>query len=142
MEILRQGTSNGGKLLSLSNVKNPYKEGQLGVIEEGAYADISLVDGNPLEDLIWSSPIQRNFRRHHEGREDLQEHAEMKRMGLYVSPSRDMVAVWFTTGDGTEWNVGHGPGHRPEFRLTWRSARGAVSGPPRLPLLAETLKSY
>jgi len=24
--------------------------------------------------------------------------------GLYVSPSRDMVAVWFTSGDGTEWN--------------------------------------
>ena len=30
---------------------NPYPEGQLGVIEEGAYADIILVDGNPLEDL-------------------------------------------------------------------------------------------
>lgn len=24
--------------------------------------------------------------------------------GLYVSPSRDMVAVWFSTGDGSEWN--------------------------------------
>jgi CubicO group peptidase (beta-lactamase class C family) len=28
--------------------------------------------------------------------------------GLYVSPSRDMVAVWFTTGDGTEWNEAMG----------------------------------
>jgi CubicO group peptidase (beta-lactamase class C family) len=28
--------------------------------------------------------------------------------GLYVSPSRDMVAVWFTTGDGTEWNESMG----------------------------------
>jgi len=24
--------------------------------------------------------------------------------GLYVSPSRDLVAVWFSTGDGSEWN--------------------------------------
>ncbi|SDG60824.1 serine hydrolase domain-containing protein [Alloyangia pacifica] len=24
--------------------------------------------------------------------------------GLYVSPSKDLVAVWFTTGDGSEWN--------------------------------------
>jgi CubicO group peptidase (beta-lactamase class C family) len=24
--------------------------------------------------------------------------------GLYVSPSRDLVAVWLTAGDGTEWN--------------------------------------
>ncbi|UCH48828.1 MAG: amidohydrolase family protein, partial [Betaproteobacteria bacterium] len=32
--------------------------GKLGVIEEGAYADIILVDGNPLEDLsvIGASP--------------------------------------------------------------------------------------
>ena len=30
---------------------NPYFEGPLGVIQEGAYADILLVDGNPLEDI-------------------------------------------------------------------------------------------
>ena len=30
---------------------NPYPDAKLGVIEEGAYADIILVDGNPLEDL-------------------------------------------------------------------------------------------
>jgi len=29
---------------------NPYKDDSLGVIAEGAYADIILVDGNPLED--------------------------------------------------------------------------------------------
>ena len=57
VEILRQGTSNGGKLLSLSNVKNPYKQGKLGVIEEGALADILLINGNPLEDLtLFHSP--------------------------------------------------------------------------------------
>jgi imidazolonepropionase-like amidohydrolase len=41
-----------GEILKLSGaVLDPYPEGKLGVIEEGAYADILLVDGNPLEDL-------------------------------------------------------------------------------------------
>ena len=39
-------------LLKLSGeVNDPYPEGKLGVIEEGAYADLLLVDGNPLEDI-------------------------------------------------------------------------------------------
>ena len=50
-ETLRQATSAAGELLALSGLKNPYPEGKLGVIEEGAYADILLVDGNPLEDI-------------------------------------------------------------------------------------------
>jgi imidazolonepropionase-like amidohydrolase len=37
--------------MALTGVMNPYPNGKLGVIEEGAYADIILVDGNPLEDL-------------------------------------------------------------------------------------------
>jgi len=31
--------------------RNPYPDAKLGVIEEGAYADILIVDGNPLEDI-------------------------------------------------------------------------------------------
>ena len=49
-EILRQATSNGAELLALSGPKNPYP-GKLGVIEEGAYADLLLINGNPLEDI-------------------------------------------------------------------------------------------
>ena len=30
---------------------NKYKEAELGVIEEGAWADILLVEGNPIEDV-------------------------------------------------------------------------------------------
>jgi imidazolonepropionase-like amidohydrolase len=45
-------TSVGGEIAALSgSIVNPYLDGKLGVIEEGAYADILLVDGNPLEDL-------------------------------------------------------------------------------------------
>ncbi|WP_170357384.1 metal-dependent hydrolase family protein [Ruegeria arenilitoris] len=48
---LQMMTSNGGELAALTGRGNPYPEGKLGVIEEGAYADILIVDGNPLEDI-------------------------------------------------------------------------------------------
>ncbi len=48
---LKTMTSIGGELAALTGPENPYPEGKLGVIEEGAYADILLVDGNPLEDI-------------------------------------------------------------------------------------------
>jgi len=45
-------TSIGGEIAAMSgDFMNPYPEGKLGVIEEGAYADILIVDGNPLEDF-------------------------------------------------------------------------------------------
>jgi imidazolonepropionase-like amidohydrolase len=43
-------TSVPGQLAALTGKNNPYP-GKLGVIEEGAYADILLVEGNPLEDI-------------------------------------------------------------------------------------------
>ena len=50
VEILRQATSINAEVLELSGPRNPYP-GKLGVIEEGAYADLLLINGNPLEDL-------------------------------------------------------------------------------------------
>ena len=45
-------TSIGGEIAKLSgDFMNPYPNGKLGVIEKGAYADILLIDGNPLEDF-------------------------------------------------------------------------------------------
>ncbi len=52
LEILRQATSGNGELLRLTGPLNPYPLGPIGVIEEGAYADILLIDGNPMEDLL------------------------------------------------------------------------------------------
>ena len=49
-EALLAMTSMGGKLAKLTGRNNPYPH-DLGVIEEGAYADILIVDGNPLEDI-------------------------------------------------------------------------------------------
>jgi imidazolonepropionase-like amidohydrolase len=48
---LQMLTKNGGELAALTGPENPYPDGKLGVIEEGAYADILVVDGNPLEDF-------------------------------------------------------------------------------------------
>lgn len=50
-EVLKQLTSTAGEMLAMSGPRNPYSEGKLGVIEPGAYADLLLVDGNPLEDI-------------------------------------------------------------------------------------------
>lgn len=50
VEILRQATSKGGELLKMSGPKDPYPK-KLGVIEVGAYADVLLINGNPLEDI-------------------------------------------------------------------------------------------
>ncbi len=50
--MLKAATGTAGEILALTGaVMNPYFEGPLGVIQEGAYADILLVDGNPLEDI-------------------------------------------------------------------------------------------
>jgi imidazolonepropionase-like amidohydrolase len=51
IRALRGMTSLNGELMALSGKMNPYPEGKLGVIEAGAYADILLVDGNPIEDM-------------------------------------------------------------------------------------------
>jgi imidazolonepropionase-like amidohydrolase len=50
VEVLKMTTSNVAALLELSGELHPYREGALGVIEAGAYADILLVEGNPLQD--------------------------------------------------------------------------------------------
>jgi imidazolonepropionase-like amidohydrolase len=59
-EALRMATANNGELMSLSGFINPYP-GKLGVVEEGALADLLLVDGNPLENLDLVADPDRNF---------------------------------------------------------------------------------
>ena len=62
LEILRQATSGAAELLEQSGRRNPYRAGKLGVIDEGAYADLLLVDGNPLEDITLMSKPVNNLR--------------------------------------------------------------------------------
>ena len=49
-EALKMATADNGELMALSGLVNPYP-GKLGVVEEGALADLLLVDGNPLENI-------------------------------------------------------------------------------------------
>ncbi|MCC5937266.1 MAG: amidohydrolase family protein [Lunatimonas sp.] len=49
-EILKMITHDNAQLLQLSGLRSPY-QGRLGVVEEGALADLILVDGNPLADI-------------------------------------------------------------------------------------------
>jgi imidazolonepropionase-like amidohydrolase len=46
---LRMATSNCGRLFEMSTYQHPYQEGKLGQIVEGAYADLLIIDGNPLD---------------------------------------------------------------------------------------------
>ena len=62
LEILRQATSYNAELFKLSSLRHPYQEGALGVVEEGAYADLLLVDGNPLQDMEVMMIPCKNFR--------------------------------------------------------------------------------
>jgi imidazolonepropionase-like amidohydrolase len=49
-EALAMATSANGELLALSGLRNPYP-GKLGVVEQGALADLVVVDGNPLDNI-------------------------------------------------------------------------------------------
>jgi imidazolonepropionase-like amidohydrolase len=49
-EILKLVTHDNAQLLALSGPRSPYP-GKLGVVEEGALADLLLVDGNPLTNI-------------------------------------------------------------------------------------------
>lgn len=59
-ETLRMATSANAELLALSGARNPYP-GTLGVVEEGALADLLVVDGNPLDNLDLITTPQTAF---------------------------------------------------------------------------------
>ena len=59
-EALKMATADNGELMALSGFINPYP-GKLGVIEEGALADLLLVDGNPLENIKLIEDPAKNF---------------------------------------------------------------------------------
>lgn len=59
-EALKMATADNGELMALSGFINPYP-GKLGVVEEGALADLLLVDGNPLENIKLIAEPDKNF---------------------------------------------------------------------------------
>lgn len=61
-EVLKMATYDNAQLLNLSGKRNPYQDGKLGEISEGAYADLILVHGNPLENLKLVEDPENNFK--------------------------------------------------------------------------------
>jgi imidazolonepropionase-like amidohydrolase len=59
-ETLKMATGDNGELMALSGFINPYP-GKLGVVEEGALADLLLVDGDPIEDVKLVADPEKKF---------------------------------------------------------------------------------
>jgi imidazolonepropionase-like amidohydrolase len=59
-EALAMGTSANAALLTLSGPRNPYP-GKLGVVEEGALADLLVVDGDPIANIKLIEDPANNF---------------------------------------------------------------------------------
>lgn len=59
-EALTMATSTNGELFALSGKRNPYP-GKIGVVEQGALADLLLVEGNPLENISIVADPAKNF---------------------------------------------------------------------------------
>lgn len=59
-EALKMATHDNGQLLKLCGPRDPYP-GDLGVVQEGALADLILVDGNPLQNIDLVAEPDKNF---------------------------------------------------------------------------------
>ncbi|MGV0802529.1 amidohydrolase family protein, partial [Mycolicibacterium elephantis] len=51
VEALKMVTSGNAELFRLAGERDPYKSARLGEVAKGAWADLLLVDGDPLTDL-------------------------------------------------------------------------------------------
>jgi imidazolonepropionase-like amidohydrolase len=60
-EVLRIATSGNCALFAKSGRRETYRDARLGVIEQGAWADMLLVRGNPLDDLRLLEDYEKNL---------------------------------------------------------------------------------
>ncbi len=60
VEILKMATAVNAGLLAMSGPRNPYP-GKLGVVEEGALADLLLIDGDPTADIGLIADPEKNL---------------------------------------------------------------------------------
>ena len=62
LEQLKQVTSGNAELLAMSGNRTNYQDGPLGVIKPGAYADLLILEGNPLDDINVMLDYENNFK--------------------------------------------------------------------------------
>jgi imidazolonepropionase-like amidohydrolase len=61
-EALKIATHDNALMLKMSGPRDPYPDGDLGVVREGAYADLLLVDGDPLANIDLIADPHENFK--------------------------------------------------------------------------------
>lgn len=61
-EALQISTSGNQEFFRMSGPRHPYQDGPLGVVEEDAYADLLLVDGDPLANIDLIADPKTNFK--------------------------------------------------------------------------------
>lgn len=59
-EVLKMATGDNGDMLALSGLRSPY-EGKIGVVQEGALADLLLMNGDPIANIGLIEDPARNF---------------------------------------------------------------------------------
>lgn len=60
-QILKMATGTNAELLAMSGPRNPYP-GKIGVIEDDAYADLLLLDGDPIADIKLIADPDKNLK--------------------------------------------------------------------------------
>ena len=92
-EVLKMATADNAELLALSGARSPYP-GKLGVVEEGALADLLLVGGNSLENIMLvAAPPGRRRRRCRRARRPAGPSWRMPAAGCAARRSGDRVSA-------------------------------------------------
>ena len=61
VDALKMLTSGNAELFAMSGERDPYGSAPLGVVKEGAWADLIVVDGDPIADISLISDPAKNF---------------------------------------------------------------------------------
>jgi imidazolonepropionase-like amidohydrolase len=61
VETLKIATSGNCELFAMSGNRNPYKDAKLGVLQQGGWADMLLMNCDPTQDINVLRDYEKNF---------------------------------------------------------------------------------
>ncbi len=50
LEAVKSATGNVHEMFKLASYRDPYPQGKVGILDQGSFADLLLIEGNPIED--------------------------------------------------------------------------------------------